>query len=55
MKKVITIFQNETTKDKDLLSVTIQDLVTGKNKIYFDCHLSSIVDIISCNIISVKS
>lgn len=42
MIKCISIMANSSTKEKDLVTVEIIDLPTGKNKVRFNCHIVSI-------------
>lgn len=47
---MITILPNTSRKEHDSYTVCISDLMSGKNKVTFDCHLSSLLDIINSNI-----
>lgn len=48
MKKSITI--HSLNKDKTKCSVTLCDLMTGKNKTTFVCSIDSVSDIVKCNL-----
>ena len=50
MAKMISIMPYISKNDKDLVTVVIADMMSGKNKVTFHCHIKSLEDIITNNL-----